>query len=599
MKNDGNGHESLPQDPDSRHTNSDDDTAELPVLTVDEAEDSTRILAPPELSDLARARATTSESRATTWVADMETEIEQLRERWRTLDRELRRSEERMGKLRAESEEKDKTISELNTQVASHLEHIDELSVTIVERDASIASLEARTAKQDERIAEQSDKLNETKGAAAVLEDRLQAIRSERDELRQNMGDDRTRLIEATTERDAIAATNKRLATRVQDLEIYIEGRRDKWTALNAELESSKAKVAQLEATISADEKQLEGRGSEVESLKQRIVELECSRSEAEGRHKERDSAYQETQARLMEQAAEIERLQARASTRDSRERLADEAAEKQREEMEKLAGLLEEKKEAIREVEAELKSSRSLIEHIEEQRSDDKKLISALQEDIVELVMERERMSESLAAVTLDKGSVDKRMEDAEAHVVALEAENAARQSQIAELKAEVAEKGDLINAFDRNAKRLLALRHDLHSVSNAHADEEMINAEATESRTAPDETSPIGQPGQPMIVSLDADGSTRRRYSLSKPVTTIGRGSASDIRILDAIVSRLHARLTTDQDVTIIEDLGSKNGVFVNEQPVDRAVLQDGDIISFGADHDFRYLESGRVTH
>ena len=66
-----------------------------------------------------------------------------------------------------------------------------------------------------------------------------------------------------------------------------------------------------------------------------------------------------------------------------------------------------------------------------------------------------------------------------------------------------------------------------------------------------------------------------------------------------MDSVVSRVHAQLTTDKDITVIEDMGSKNGLLVNSRPVDRAVLHNGDIISLGANHEFRYVEIGHATH
>jgi len=47
---------------------------------------------------------------------------------------------------------------------------------------------------------------------------------------------------------------------------------------------------------------------------------------------------------------------------------------------------------------------------------------------------------------------------------------------------------------------------------------------------------------------------------------------------------VSRRHARLVRHSDDWWVEDLGSTNGTFVNDDPVDRRKLGDGDILRFG---------------
>ena len=55
---------------------------------------------------------------------------------------------------------------------------------------------------------------------------------------------------------------------------------------------------------------------------------------------------------------------------------------------------------------------------------------------------------------------------------------------------------------------------------------------------------------------------------FDLDKPVITLGREVGSDIVLEDPQVSRHHARLTLQAGGYVIEDLGSTNGTFINEQ-------------------------------
>ena len=67
---------------------------------------------------------------------------------------------------------------------------------------------------------------------------------------------------------------------------------------------------------------------------------------------------------------------------------------------------------------------------------------------------------------------------------------------------------------------------------------------------------------------------------------VTTVGRGRGADIRLDDPSVSRLHAELVRRGPYVYVTDLGlSRNGTRVNGRPVARRVLDDGDVLSFGA--------------
>jgi FHA domain len=72
----------------------------------------------------------------------------------------------------------------------------------------------------------------------------------------------------------------------------------------------------------------------------------------------------------------------------------------------------------------------------------------------------------------------------------------------------------------------------------------------------------------------------------SLRGEVTTVGRGRGVDIRLDDPSVSRLHAELIRRGPYVYVVDLGlSRNGTRVNGRPVARRVLDEGDVLSFGA--------------
>ena len=62
------------------------------------------------------------------------------------------------------------------------------------------------------------------------------------------------------------------------------------------------------------------------------------------------------------------------------------------------------------------------------------------------------------------------------------------------------------------------------------------------------------------------------------------IGRDAAAELRIDDQLVSRVHVRVWFDGRSWQIEDCGSRNGTQVNSQPIQRAVLQPGDLIRIG---------------
>jgi hypothetical protein len=74
------------------------------------------------------------------------------------------------------------------------------------------------------------------------------------------------------------------------------------------------------------------------------------------------------------------------------------------------------------------------------------------------------------------------------------------------------------------------------------------------------------------------------KRHINLKQPLITVGRHLESDIVLDDPAVSRQHAQLRWSNGHFIIMDLGSKSGLRVNNKPVDKHVLENGDVILLG---------------
>jgi pSer/pThr/pTyr-binding forkhead associated (FHA) protein len=74
-----------------------------------------------------------------------------------------------------------------------------------------------------------------------------------------------------------------------------------------------------------------------------------------------------------------------------------------------------------------------------------------------------------------------------------------------------------------------------------------------------------------------------------------TIGREPDCTVVIADRQVSRYHARLTATPKGLLLEDLGSKNGTYINGKLVSEPTyLQDGDIIAVALVQNFVFLSS-----
>jgi diguanylate cyclase (GGDEF)-like protein len=74
-------------------------------------------------------------------------------------------------------------------------------------------------------------------------------------------------------------------------------------------------------------------------------------------------------------------------------------------------------------------------------------------------------------------------------------------------------------------------------------------------------------------------------RRFALTRNEVVLGRGSDCDIQVDRDSVSRRHARVFRSGDQWIVEDLGSTNGSYVNDVPVQKSALRDSDFVKIGA--------------
>ncbi len=85
-------------------------------------------------------------------------------------------------------------------------------------------------------------------------------------------------------------------------------------------------------------------------------------------------------------------------------------------------------------------------------------------------------------------------------------------------------------------------------------------------------------------------------KRYLLTEKTLVLGRDADCEIWIDDTAVSRRHARLEMHSEGFYAEDLGSTNGTFINDRPIKRALLRDGDYLRVGRCI-YRFLSGGNV--
>ncbi|MFW6723390.1 FhaA domain-containing protein [Streptomyces sp. MAR4 CNY-716] len=73
--------------------------------------------------------------------------------------------------------------------------------------------------------------------------------------------------------------------------------------------------------------------------------------------------------------------------------------------------------------------------------------------------------------------------------------------------------------------------------------------------------------------------------RHQMTRQSLVLGRSTEADVRIDDPGVSRRHAEIRTFDGGAMVQDLGSTNGIVVDDQHTQRATLRDGSRIRVGS--------------
>jgi len=91
-------------------------------------------------------------------------------------------------------------------------------------------------------------------------------------------------------------------------------------------------------------------------------------------------------------------------------------------------------------------------------------------------------------------------------------------------------------------------------------------------------------GLPAGSALLVVKRGPNAGSRFLLDQPRTSAGRHPDSDIFLDDVTVSRRHAEFRLETSEFQVVDVGSLNGTYVNREPVDSAVLANGDEVQIG---------------
>jgi pSer/pThr/pTyr-binding forkhead associated (FHA) protein len=99
-------------------------------------------------------------------------------------------------------------------------------------------------------------------------------------------------------------------------------------------------------------------------------------------------------------------------------------------------------------------------------------------------------------------------------------------------------------------------------------------------------------------LYLRFEQNDQVLKELPLTQATTTIGRLPDNSVQIDNLAVSGHHARILWEQDHYVVEDLGSLNGTYVNNERVGKATLKHGDQVKIGK-HLVEFKHEGTVPN
>jgi hypothetical protein len=517
------------------------------------------LLAMPRAEDTAEHTALFSlgaEAGASEKLAELAERVEQIP----ALEAQIRTLTDSTRDLEQRAAEKDRRLQDLHGKLA-------ELQRSRDDAAAAERRLATQLAIRDARIAEFTTSVERLEQEATTGSAQLQLLRETAEAARGEAATLRQEL-EARPAPDPASPDTQQLREDHAALAAYIAGRRTWWDGLQADNTRLAARVAALEHELGANAKRLASAESLAERESTRAVAL---RAELVGYARRVDTlerALRDAEAPAAIREPESAPLQPQAPSSAEPDTsigsvpTADASPPPAPPILTDAVDAAAPAVEALAQLEGEVEYKRQQVAAQLVELRDREQRLHALTNELEharrELGMLRAELEENRAnAVRLERAVIDKDR--------ALET----RDARIATLHEELKQ---------RPGATQLRAPGDLGSPSASAAPSRVIAREA-DSMAAP------------ALLCLTADAP--KRFPLTQNAITIGRGPHCELQIVTHFVSREHARLTLHGGSAFIEDLGSRNGVFVNSVRVDRHPLQHGDLLTIG-ETQFRFVES-----
>jgi len=593
-----------------------DETAELPVLDLD-AQDAAEVGAAPAVATEIPAGAEAAEEDAAraAEIGSLRTSLATAVETRGQLEGSLQKLTASLRDLEERLHRKSDQLSIFEREVGARDRHIAELEAALTTHTGTAQALQAA---HDALAGE----LRRSEQALAQATEACRRAEAERAALELTRAQIEARIAHA----EADAAEHQRRSERYRERLQSREGRRQVFDAMLSEREQllaeSHARIALLESELTERTQHAGARESDLvaelgaEKQRAQLLEdaLERARAEVDGLNRRLEQLRADHETRLA--AAEQGR-------RDLERALAD-AANQAEARTGEIHARLEAEQSRAQELAASLEHLGGERAALEQQHAVARARVVALEAEVQEYGEMVRGTQEQLGAAAGRADTLGADLLAAEDRIRTLEGELRARDATIERLEHAEQEARARIEEVGRSLDERNALisRLEAEAASSAavlgsiQQNLERLDQETAAPERRPEEGTgetprPVMADATPPLAAAAAIGSGARQHLPLDQVarllvrtegdsgivhvlgrrTSIGRTADNDLRIEADFISRHHAVVLATTTGTVVEDLHSTNGVFVNGMRVARHRLVEGDLVTIGRT-EFRYV-------
>jgi len=549
----------------------------------------------------------------------LENDIRDLHTRWAAVEGELAARDMEIARLDEDRSIQMAAFKAMQAELDEGQIRDEELQAELEARNERIDAMLAAADQDADEIAAKDKLLADGKSKLADLQAELGAARQLEQDVRGQLQAEREAQQGHRQQVDELKATIAELKVTINDLESYIDRRKAEWSQQNADLEHYRDALSGMEHALQGKTADIERENEEKLELSAEIVKLQNRCAELDGRRAERELANHELQDRLTGKSAEIEALrqdlQAAEQAQVPLRNEADEYAvqlEAARSDSSRLQSELRElrrdteraKKETRANADSEIAAMRATLEsaledahRLQLSMSDSERQVASLKD---ELEGERQKFQQiwdaaqsaeaRLASTAEERNQLTSELDRVSKQLQQMESEfNQYRNRMEIDLEASMQRNGELEQELVERKAALSALDRNVEMVNKINASVQRLDEQISAS-ASPSDGAKGGAGIRRLMVAIH--GQKKVRYPLYKDSMTIGRSPEADIQVRQKWISREHARIVMDDNTVRIEDLGSKNGILLNNQPVQAGELHNEDVVEIG-DTQFQFID------